>query len=155
VGTAPVPGAWTLVLLGGVVMLIEWSVSGRDPFTVSMEPQLRLSDLLTRGLVWSPTRELAEEATTQLRSVSSERTVMTSQKYRELGIERREMTWHGENWMRPIRAWYADETAGVDNRNAMGTDAVVLEIGLLNYGWLNELLSIQVMMRLVDVQTDV
>ena len=68
VGTPPVPGAEALVVLGGVVMLIEWAASGTDPITRSHEKFLRLSDLLTKGLVWSPTRELAGEATSQLRS---------------------------------------------------------------------------------------
>jgi len=147
-GAMPVPGVEVLVLLGGVIMLIEWAASPpKAPATAS------LSDLLTKGLVWSPTRELAEEATAHLRSTSGSRVVSTSTKYRELRVEKRGATWHMENWYRPIRAWYSDETVGVDYRSDLGTNAVVLEIGLLNYEWHTDRLVVQVMMRLVDVKT--
>src|SRR5262245_20996063 len=37
VGTPPVPGAGVLVVLGGVVMLVDWAASGKDPITRSHE----------------------------------------------------------------------------------------------------------------------
>src|SRR5262245_22116105 len=152
VGTPPVPGAEVLVVLGGVVMLVEWAASGKDPITRSHEKFMSLSDLLTKGLIWSPTRELAEEATSQLRSSANGRLVTTSPTYRMLPIENRDRTWHMENWMRPLRAWYAEETAGADLQVDTGTDTL-LEISLLNYEWHTRRLVVQVMMRLVDILT--
>ena len=140
------------MVLGGVVMLIEWAASGKDPITRSQERFLSLSDLLTKGLVWSPTRELAEEATAQLRSTTSGRMVTASPMYRMLPIENRDRTWHMENWLRPIRSWYAEEMAGTDLQVETGSDTL-LELSLLNYEWHTPRLVVQVMMRLVDVRT--
>ena len=111
------------------------------------------SDLLARGSVWSPTRELAEEAAAQLRAVGGTRVVTTSPGYRELDVENRRATWHMENWYRPIRAWYEDTATDVRYQTETGPDAMVLEVGLLNYEWNTANLSIQVMLRLVDAET--
>jgi hypothetical protein len=152
VGTPSAGGGGALVALGGVVMLIDWAASGKDPITRSHERFMSLSDLLTKGLVWSPTRELAEEATAQLRSSANGRLVTTSPMYRMLPIENRGRTWHMENWLRPIRAWYAEETAGTDLQVEPGTDTL-LELSLSNYEWHTHRFVVQVMMRLVDVRS--
>jgi hypothetical protein len=77
---------------------------------------------------------------------------MTSPTYRVLPVENRDQTWHMENWFRPIRAWYAEETAGTDLQVEIGTDTL-LEVSLLNYEWHTRRFVVQVMMRVVDVQT--
>jgi len=143
---SPVAGA-ALILLGTVVMMME----NAPPGLPRVEPA-KLEELLTKGLVWSPTRELAEEATAQLRSSTSGRMVTASPTYRMLPVENRDKTWHMENWLRPIRAWYAEETAGTDLQVETGTDTL-LEISLLNYEWHTHRFVVQVMMRLVDVRT--
>jgi hypothetical protein len=94
---------------------------------------------------------LADEAAAQLRGAS--RGVTTSPEYRVLPIESRGATWHMGNWYRPIREWYADENPALNYRSQSVADGVVLEIGLLNYEWHTHRLVVQVVMRLVDVET--
>jgi hypothetical protein len=142
---SPVGGA-ALVLVGTILMLMERAAADLP----RIEPA-KLEELLTKGLVWSPTRALAEEATAQLRSTANSRTVTTSRTYRVLPVENRDRTWHMENWLRPIRAWYAEETAGTGLQVEIGTDTL-LEVSLLNYEWHTHRFVVQVMMRLVDVR---
>src|SRR5438093_6081764 len=108
IGTVPpIPSAEVLVLMAGIVMLVKWAGTlTKAPATID------LSDALPKA--WSPTIELAKEATAQLRSRGSSRMITMTEKYRELHIQNRAATWHMENWYRPIRIWYNDDAAGAD-----------------------------------------
>ena len=55
-GGGAMPGAEVLLILGGVIMLISWIASSEKRATAN------LSDLLAKGLVWSPTRVPAPES---------------------------------------------------------------------------------------------
>lgn len=143
---SPVAGL-ALVVIGTVAMLTEHAAAD----VPRLEPA-DLEALLTKGLVWSPTRALADEAAAQLRARANSGTVTTSPMYRELLVENRGKTWHMENWLKPIRAWYAEETAAADLQVKSGTDTL-LEISLLNYEWHTHRFVVQVMMRVVDVPT--
>ena len=68
------------------------------------------------------------------------------------GIENRNYTLYGENWMRPVRAWYNSDKSSIDYA-ALGADSgdVVVEIALANYSvFIKPYLLIQVMVKLVD-----
>jgi hypothetical protein len=131
--------------LGGIIMLVEWIGAPKTPSSAT------LSEMINKGIAWSPTRELADAATAQLRSSGNARDVTLADDYRRLAVESRTTTWHMENWYRPIREWYAADGPVGEYKNEYTDDAVVLEVGLLNWEWHTNRLVVQVMMRLIDV----
>lgn len=150
--TTPVPkvraGGGALVLVGGVIMFLELSAAG----TPTGEPA-RLEDVQGLPGTWVPTVVLAEEAAAQLSAGTAFRTVTTVTKYRRLPVGDRSATWHMENWYGPIRAWYSDDTAGIDYVQDTESGTVVLEVGLSNYELAMNRFLVQVMMKVVDPRT--
>jgi hypothetical protein len=67
------------------------------------------------------------------------------------GIENRDLTYWGENWQAPLRAWFNEDESSFDyvNYTNRKIDAVV-EVGILNYEMLRGGLLIQVASKLVN-----
>ena len=75
----------------------------------------------------------------------------TPQPYRLPEIQRRETTWHMENWYRPLRAWYNDERPQLDLSELRDREFdAVIEIGLMNYEIADNRLMMQVMVKWFD-----
>ncbi len=145
--SAAQPGGRILASVGGIVMLIQAAAAGRS----TGEPR-RLDDVLADPATWLPTRALANEAAARLREDSA-RTVIMTTKYLRLPVGDRAMTWHMENWYKPIRAWFNDDNAGVGYEELVTDHGVILEIGLITYEWHGPYFWAQVLMKVVDPRT--
>jgi hypothetical protein len=137
-----------LALVGGVVVLLDAATTG----TPTAAPA-RLEDVLEDARTWIPTVVLATEAAAQLSAAGTFPTVTTTTKYRRLPIEDRSVTWHMENWLKPYRAWYSDDAAGIDYTPPSGSKSLVLEIGLPIYEFAFNRLRMVVMVKAIDPAT--
>jgi hypothetical protein len=135
-------------MVGGVIVLLDAATTGNP----STEPA-RLEDVLEEPGTWIPTVVLATEAAAQLSAAGTFPTVTTTTKYRRLPIEDRSSTWHMENWLKPYRAWYSDDTAGIDYTQQSGNKGLVLEIGLPIYEFAFDRLRMVVMVKAIDPAT--
>ena len=141
------PGAEYLVVLFGIIMLLEHVTSDAE----SSEPAIPLHDALNRSEAWLPTVELARETAAQMRAGLGVNVDVVDGYLALPGIENRDLTYWGENWQAPLRAWFNEDESSFDhvrytNKNI---DAVV-EVGILNYEMFGGGLLIQVASKLVN-----
>jgi hypothetical protein len=132
----------------GPVMLAEAAAAGTEvPGEAAVFEKGR-----PRG-TWSPTLEFAKSAVPLLRQVEG-RQVRLIDGYVTLPFGERLITWHMEEWLGPIRRFYNSDASAVDYA-AIDTDRVdaILEVGMVNFEYLNERLLLQVFVRLIDPRT--
>ena len=141
-------GSNSLLVAGGVMMIAALPEANASSAAASQ----RVESLLDFDGIWEPTVELAQEATRQL-EIASKYTVSVDSEIKPLpGVERREATFFMENWMAPLRAWYNADRSPFSYSDQINS-GVVLEVGLLNYEVSLNLISIQVVMKVVDPAT--
>jgi hypothetical protein len=129
-------------------MLIEAATAGLDT-----DKDVRLLDMMSLEGKWSPTVILAEEAGSQIASGSSIR-INTIKFYYELPVDNREVTWHMEDWLGPIRRWYGEEQSLYDYSKIISKEVdIVLEVGICNYELAFDGLLVQVMLKMIDPAT--
>jgi hypothetical protein len=142
------PGGRILASVGGIIALVQIAAAGRS----TGEPRT-LEELLADPATWLPTRALADETAAQL-SKGCSCSVATATQYVRLPVRDRAATWHMENWYRPIRAWYAEDSAGGRYAQAAAANhRAILEVGLINYEWEGSRFIVQVLMKLIDPRT--
>jgi hypothetical protein len=109
-------------------------------------------NLITKNGAWTPTMMLTKEAAKDLMSTGNYTVIVdpTLQKYPTM--EDRSRTYFLENWQSAIRKWYAQESPDYSKFKGEGVD-VVLEVGLMSYGILNDKLLLQIATKLVDAET--
>jgi hypothetical protein len=129
-------------------MLIEAATAGLDT-----GKDVRLLDMMSLEGKWSPTVVLAEETGSQLASGSS--VIINPIKfYYELPVDNREVTWHMEDWLGPIRRWYGEEQSLHDYSKIISKEVdIVLEIGICNYEIAFDGFVVQVMLKMIDPAT--
>ena len=135
----------------GIFMLMELPEEAKRSAKVADS----LETMLDSGEAWIPTIVFAQEAAKQITAQGKHdvAVIQNVQKFREL--VNRERTWHLENWYAPIRSWYNQKESLFDYgllRN-QGCDAV-LEVGIINYTYIETYIGLQVMVRLIDLETD-
>ena len=137
------------VMIFGIFMLAELP----EEIKRSSEAAESFEAILDSGEAWIPTVVFAREAANQISAQKKYDVVIQEvQKFPE--IKNRDRTWHGENWFAPIRSWYNQTESLFDYgllRN-QGCDAV-LEVGMSNYNYLETHIVLQVMVRLIDIET--
>ena len=137
------------VMIFGIFMLAALP----EEIKRSSEAAESFEAILDSGEAWIPTTVFAREAANQISAHKKYDVVIQEvQKFPE--IKNRDRTWHGENWFAPIRSWYNQRESLFDYgllRN-QGCDAV-LEIGMLNYVYIETNIGLQVMVRLIDLET--
>jgi hypothetical protein len=110
--------------------------------------------ILDSGEAWIPTVVFAREAANQITAQKKYNVVIQGvQKFP--GLKNRDRTWYGHNWGPSIVSWYNQKESLFDYsllRN-QGCDAV-LEVGIVNYLYTEKYISLQVMVRLIDLKTD-
>ena len=110
--------------------------------------------ILDSGEAWIPTVVFAREAANQITTQKKYNVVIQEvQKFPD--IKNRDRTWHMENWYAPIRSWYNQKESLFDYSllRDQGCDAV-LEVGISNYDYGETFILIQVMVKLIDLETD-
>ena len=136
------------VIVFGIFMLAELP----EEIKRSSEAAESFEAILDSGEAWIPTVVFAREAANQITAQKKYNIVIQGvQKFPE--IKNRDRTWHLENWYAPIRSWYNQTKSSFDYgllRN-QGCDAV-LEVGILNYTYLETNIGLQVMVRLIDLE---
>jgi hypothetical protein len=137
------------VIVFGIFMLAQLPEENKR----SAEVAESIEAILDSGEAWIPTVVFAREAANQITAQKKYDVVIQEvQKFPE--IKNRERTWHLENYYGPIRSWYNQRESLFDYsllRN-QGCDAV-LEVGILNYMYLETNIGLQVMVRLIDLET--
>ena len=143
----PPQGAVVLAIVAGILILVK------RPKNVELrkKAQESLDAWLSSDSSWLPTRVLAEMVADELASNREWQAVVRPQPYRLPEIQRRETTWHMENWYRPLRAWYNDERPQLDLSELRDREFdAVIEIGLTNYEIVDNQLVMQVMVKWFD-----
>lgn len=138
------------VMVFGIFMLMELPAELKS----SAEVADSVETMLDSGEAWIPTAVLAQETANQISAVGNHDVVVIQNIQKFPGIENRERTWHGENWLGPIRAWYNEEISQFDYKsiNNQRIDAI-LETGIMNYILSKDLILLQVVLKLIDPQT--
>jgi hypothetical protein len=138
------------VMIFGIFMLAQLP----EEIKRSSEAAESLEAILDSGEAWIPTVVFAREAANQITAQKKYNVVIQGvQKFPE--IKNRDRTWNLENWYAPIRSWYNQKESLFDYgllRN-QGCDAV-LEVGIINYIYIETYIGLQVMVRLIDLETD-
>jgi hypothetical protein len=104
---------------------------------------------------WDPAVALAEDAAEMLRQDPAHKDVRVNQAVELPGVESREWTWHGENWMKPRRAWYRRNDSLVDAgaTKELNTDAILeIAAGPVEVG--RESLYLHVALKLISSSTN-
>jgi hypothetical protein len=114
--------------------------------TPRLEPVASLQDN------WSPTLVLAQEAVSQLKA--KQVNAIMSGHYYPLPIAQEERNANLGNWNDAIRQWYNQSMSSVDYRqlNLEHIDAI-LEVGIGNYRIFDAQTSLQVLIKLIDPNT--
>lgn len=144
---SPRPGGFAV---GGIFLLA---------YAAAADAQLRQGPLpydayLNREDSWLPSYVFADAAVRRLRSASRMEAVREPGLMRLPGVTFRGRTILMENWLGPIRDWYAAERSPFDHTRHRERYDAVLEVGILNYEIApGDLLLIQVLIKLVDPKT--
>lgn len=137
-----------LVIIGAVATLAEIASAGKE---VPGE-----TAVIEKGQpigIWAPTVELAKRTIDSLQSRGF-RTAHLIDGYVKLPITDRSINLYMENWLGPIRRYYNSNISTVNyaDVDSVHSDAI-LEVGIMNYEYVKEGLSMQVFVRLVDPRT--
>ena len=143
-------GGRVAVMVSGVLMLLELPEAMRNSAKVANS----FDAMLAAGDAWLPTAVLAREAAGQIAAGGRYAVVAKDGLQPLAGLNNRERTFFGENWMAPLRDWYDQGFSRTTYRSLQqeGIDAV-LEVGLLNYALYRDNLMLQVCLKLVDPAT--
>lgn len=127
-------------------------------FPLGMVAMMPLMESSKNGVMsdpngWNATRLLVKAF--EKRLAGTGRTVVLAEHYKPIpGLTNREITHYMENWLGPTRNWYHDTEPVLDYRDRRFSDqAVVLEIGVLNYELLNTSISVQTMVKVIRPDT--
>lgn len=141
----------TGAMLFGILMLAKLPEAAQRSAKVSKN----LEEMLSDEEAWIPTFVLAREVSNRITSLSSHDVVVAQNIYKIPGVERRENTWHMENWLGPIRNWYNQKNSPFNyTEQVFQKTDYVLEVGLLNYEIApGNRLVVQVLLKLIDPRT--
>lgn len=137
------------VIVFGIFMLAQLPEANKR----SAEVAESFDAILDSGEAWIPTVVFAREAANQITAQKKYNVVIQGvQKFPE--IKNRDRTWYGHNWGPSIVSWYNQTQSLFDYgllRN-QGCDAV-LEVGISTYVYIETHIGLQVMVRLIDLET--
>ena len=138
---------------GAVLYGILFAMDAPEATARSGRQSASIEQLLSKTDPWLPTMILAQAAQKSLSDHGYD-AVTVDVVVREIpGVADRSYTFYMENWLGPIRSWYASEPSEVDYAGVADDASNVLEIGILNYEVTGSQLLLQVMMKLVDPRT--
>ena len=115
-----------LVVFGGMALLSEAYEAGKE---VSGETPVFVKGQPPAG--WMPSAELAKTAAAALRQ-SGDRQVRVIDGYVKVPIQDQSITWHMENWLKPLRRFYGTDVSKIDYAAiASGQVDAVLEVAAM------------------------
>ena len=137
-----------LVLVAGVLLL----ESPSEDVPLPMDLSEKVAEWYAGGRAWAPTTVLAREVADRLSAAGNWDVLVKQELCSPPALVHREMTWHMENWLRPLRKWYNQSTSALSpaELDRLGADAV-LEVGILNYQFIRDHFVLQVMTKLATV----
>lgn len=136
-------GAW----FGLVGIALDASRATKDAAAISQEA----SDLLNKTEPWQPTVQLAEYVEQALAQGTDHIPTIAADTAPVPGMETRNYTFFGENWLKPIRKWHREKTSSVEHFDIDATDvAYVLEIAISNYELTGSRFMLAVHVKIVD-----
>lgn len=144
------------VIIFGIFMLMD--LMNLKELSVELQEAPAIAESMENTLgddeAWIPTIVLSEEVAGQI-TLEGKSAVILERQIQEIpGITNRDRTFHLENWMAPIRAWYNQDISSFDygSYRERRVDAV-LEVGLCNYTLGSTFMMVQVMLKLIDPAT--
>ena len=140
------------MVISGIVFLINYPKLTNELLPIASKYQ----NILSAKDTWIPTVELGKYAANILLK-NGMRKVELKPGYEMLsGVTNSAPTVFMENWYAPIRSWYnADSSITPYNKSTENAPDAYLEIGICNYELMNDKLLLQVMVKLIDSNTNI
>jgi hypothetical protein len=147
----PIQAARVGGVLTSVAILAEMPAAARRSAAASK----RLEELLSKQGPWEPTMIMARAAASQLSAHGQPHVAVRPEIKPIPGLPRGEYSFLSQNWLGPIRDWYAKpkSTSSFEDETTPAPDAVV-ETAILNYEITPDYrLSLQIMVKVVEPAT--
>jgi hypothetical protein len=138
-----------VAIFGGLALLSEATEAGKE---VPGEVPIFVKALPSAG--WMPSAELAKSAAALLKQ-SGGPEVSTINGYVKVPIQDQSITWHMENWAKPLKRFYASDESKIDYATieAGHVDAVLEVAAMLNEYFNEDIWHSIVFVRLIDPRT--
>lgn len=147
-GGSPGSGALALIIVSGALLFgTPHAQEEIDEFSKTIEDWQKDNP-------WSPTQVIADQIAEILNSNNRYNTQISLEPQALPGLKNRKITWHMENWFKPVRTWYRSEDplAGQDSCMNGEIDAVI-ETGCYPIEFCQGYMLLHIPVKLIDCKT--